>query len=430
MADTPIPTVRIPELPGYDSYGDLSVADKMAIWMATYNKTVHVPLTVLRSFLLTGGGLSHPPVLNGNSFVVKVTALEAGGVIYSIPSLAGQDFILRRTVMGAMITVDEYEVLNAGGFKLTAAGDSLSLDERFEIQLVNSVPTTGGVSSTGSGVSISGTKTVSTNTTLGPSDIGKLIQIRAGSSSIALTLPPIETIPANSEIKIETNIGNTYQATILTSGGQFIYFQNTALSSLYIGVSELLTLYRGEDGYYMLPGAFGNFMLTGEVNYKYTLGLNEVLLNGSLLPRSNYPRLWEYAQTTGPSIVTDNDWVSVDTDGRQTYRGCFSYGDGTTTFRLPNLLDMFIRGVQSLSASDSQRPYNKPGGYQVDMFKSHDHALQYYRNDSGGGSQGNTYYLGSDNGGLILTADQYKTATRGGTETRPKNIGLLPTMKC
>ncbi|GAB7536279.1 phage tail protein [Burkholderia sp. 3C] len=58
-------------------------------------------------------------------------------------------------------------------------------------------------------------------------------------------------------------------------------------------------------------------------------------LNGTQLNRADYPALWAYAQASG-TLATDADWNA----GRQ---GGFSTGNGTSTFRIPDLRGEFIR---------------------------------------------------------------------------------------
>ena len=58
--------------------------------------------------------------------------------------------------------------------------------------------------------------------------------------------------------------------------------------------------------------------------------------NGALVSRASYPALWAYANASG-NIQTDADWIA-----NKTY-GCFSTGDTTTTFRLPDLRGYFRR---------------------------------------------------------------------------------------
>lgn len=57
--------------------------------------------------------------------------------------------------------------------------------------------------------------------------------------------------------------------------------------------------------------------------------------NGAVVDRSDYPVLWAYAEASG-ALVSEADW-----QGGQW--GCFSMGDGETSFRLPELRGEFIR---------------------------------------------------------------------------------------
>ncbi|MFP3567312.1 tail fiber protein [Paraburkholderia sp. SIMBA_030] len=57
-------------------------------------------------------------------------------------------------------------------------------------------------------------------------------------------------------------------------------------------------------------------------------------LNGAVLRRADYPALWAYAQASG-AIVAEAYWTSN--------FGCFSTGDGSTNFRIPELRGEFLR---------------------------------------------------------------------------------------
>ncbi|WP_126285009.1 phage tail protein [Burkholderia stagnalis] len=85
--------------------------------------------------------------------------------------------------------------------------------------------------------------------------------------------------------------------------------------------------------------------------------------NGALVNRADYPGLWAYAQASG-ALVSDDDW-------RKERWGCFSSGDGTTTFRLPELRGEFIRcWADGRDDIDAQRAI---GSFQNHQNKSHGH---------------------------------------------------------
>ncbi|MBW5808154.1 phage tail protein [Burkholderia sp. COPS] len=85
--------------------------------------------------------------------------------------------------------------------------------------------------------------------------------------------------------------------------------------------------------------------------------------NGALVNRADYPALWAYAQASG-ALVSDSEWQN----GRW---GCFSTGDGATTFRLPEMRGEFIRcWADGRNDIDAQRAI---GSSQGDQNRSHAH---------------------------------------------------------
>ncbi|RSB83163.1 phage tail protein [Burkholderia cenocepacia] len=70
-------------------------------------------------------------------------------------------------------------------------------------------------------------------------------------------------------------------------------------------------------------------------------------LNGALLKRADYPALWAYAQASG-ALSTETDWAAG-------WSGTFSTGDGTTTFRIPELRGEFVRCWDDTRGVDPNR---------------------------------------------------------------------------
>jgi microcystin-dependent protein len=96
----------------------------------------------------------------------------------------------------------------------------------------------------------------------------------------------------------------------------------------------------------------------------------------------------------------------------------FGVGDGSTTFKLPDLRGEFVRAWDDGKGVDTGREL---GSLQEDMFKQHVHGI--WGNSSAGVTSGDAsnyitrIYLNDDSGAA------------GGTETRPKNIALLACIK-
>lgn len=88
-----------------------------------------------------------------------------------------------------------------------------------------------------------------------------------------------------------------------------------------------------------------------------------VKANGAPLNRADYPALWAYAQASG-ALVAEKDWANGNW-------GCFSDGDGSTTFRIPELRGEFIRcWADGRDDIDAQR---RIGSYQSGQNQSHAH---------------------------------------------------------
>jgi phage-related tail fiber protein len=95
----------------------------------------------------------------------------------------------------------------------------------------------------------------------------------------------------------------------------------------------------------------------------------------------------------------------------------FGSGDGSTTFNLPNLRGEFIRGWDNGRGVDPARAF---GSSQADAFASHTH----------GGVP-----VSAASAGMVFNptasynATAGSTSAAGGTETRPRNVALLPCIK-
>lgn len=130
--------------------------------------------------------------------------------------------------------------------------------------------------------------------------------------------------------------------------------------------------------------------------------------NGTLISRTTYAALWTYAQASG-NIVVDGSWSATTTPGS------FSSGDGSTTFRIPDLRGLFFRAWDDGAGVDSGRAI---GSYQADSFASHTHPV------SNVGSPGAA--IGS---GLAFGISAATSGATGGSETRPQNAALIACIK-
>lgn len=123
---------------------------------------------------------------------------------------------------------------------------------------------------------------------------------------------------------------------------------------------------------------------------------------------------------------------------RTTYAGLFAAigtvfgaGDGSTTFKLPDLRGEFVRGWDDARGIDAARAF---GSAQTDAFQGHWHQITATES---GGSGGSGAWTGSGGaaGGTILN-DRVREPVTGShgapriaAETRPRNVALLACIK-
>jgi hypothetical protein len=122
--------------------------------------------------------------------------------------------------------------------------------------------------------------------------------------------------------------------------------------------------------------------------------------NGALVKRADYPALWAYAQASG-ALVTDKIW------GEENW-GCFSDGDGSTTFRIPELRGEFLRAwADGRDDLDAKR---RIGSWQGSQNQNHGH-------DASSGPDG-------DHGHAAWTDTQGYHAHSVGQEPHAHGIGM------
>ncbi len=133
-----------------------------------------------------------------------------------------------------------------------------------------------------------------------------------------------------------------------------------------------------------------------------------------------------FARSTAPSGYLTCNGASLSTT---TYASLFSiiqytYGGSGASFNLPDLRGEFIRGWDDGRGVDTGRTF---GSAQTDDFKSHNHSLLASGATDGGSGSG--WRWESISSTRNSTVNGTNIGSTGGTETRPRNIALLPCIK-
>ncbi|WP_374465599.1 phage tail protein, partial [Chryseobacterium sp.] len=157
----------------------------------------------------------------------------------------------------------------------------------------------------------------------------------------------------------------------------------------------------------------------GEVRYGYTPQSFSLPANGTLVNRADFPRLWQMVSKYS-KIVTDSQWLN----GSGLNSGYFSSGNGTSTFRVPDLRGLFIRGLDGGRGIDLDRNSAniQDGSFQADALKKHKHLITDVHPYDGFALLGGGFNGGANNFKWRNT----ETQEAGTYETRPQNIALTP----
>lgn len=189
-------------------------------------------------------------------------------------------------------------------------------------------------------------------------------------------------------------------------------------------------------------------LLDGKQGSAYVQSINGVVpdsngaINLASIPSGSV--LW-YAQNSPPAGFLFANGAAV---SRSTYSVLFAAigttfgsGNGSTTFNLPDLRGVFIRGWDNGRGEDSGRTF---GSYQSDAIQSHVHAM--FRGtfgSTGAVSAGETIAIAAGDatnpsgvgyayhltGASGTVPDVGATGSFGGNDTRPTNVALLPIIK-
>lgn len=241
----------------------------------------------------------------------------------------------------------------------------------------------------------------------------------------------VNTITPHSTSKVDfegLEVPSYLGAPLVVEPGADTYFPSTELSGKVTDIVHALelalNLASGTSGLTLNQLMARVRVPTGTVTYGYYASAppGTLFLHGLVYNRADYPALYALAVSAG-LIVTDAVWNTGSND-----KGMFSSGDGTTTFRVPDIRGRFIRCINtSASGIDLGRTL---GSVQTDALQDITGTLGII---TGGGPGTGAFavdgaHVNHLNSGVAgtepgITFDASRVA-RTSTETRPTNVAL------
>ena len=278
-------------------------------------------------------------------------------------------------------------------------------------------------------------KTLNGNYSFDISDLGKGFSFHISANS-TFVLPDVSTLLPGTTVPITTRIPVIKALSVLCYGSQLIYDGSLDLSTMYMHDGERLVLVAVDEDngdtpdHWEIIDADGNFKTAGQSFGVRKQPRNSIINNGclpesggALLVRQDMPRLWAVVNSMSSGLVSDSTWLS-NPGGKPVYRGMFSLGNGTTTFRAPDERAMSDRYADLGRGIDNSRLSNAIGGYEEDSNKEHTHNI----------SEGGDTHLDSVGKWRVIQSNaDFRDADidislkkEGGAENIVKNISKIP----
>ena len=249
------------------------------------------------------------------------------------------------------------------------------------------------------------------------------------------TTSPSAILEVNGNIKTDTGIifpDNTTLTSANIVSAQNI--QSNTNSNFVIGTSTCVTIIQSTTTISNNLQVSGNEVL-GTASSSATLTVNGRIMDktGFVMPVGT---ILPYGGTSAPA-----GWLLCDGTAysRSTYVDLFSAiginfgsGNGTSTFNVPDMRGMFLRGLDYVNGIErglDTDKYRVVGSTQSDMLQGHSHENEYTQTNSPGGGitlegSGATINGNFPNNFVTISSDGTNGNPRTGKETRPVDVAV------
>lgn len=274
------------------------------------------------------------------------------------------------------------------------------------------------------------------NATITAASKYKLNYISIASGNAIITIDDVANFQTGAILAFKCNCPDKKMITFQTTSSQLIDDGIVAVSKKYAAKGEEFKLVAAGDHWLMID-AKGNWDKVGQEDLLRFQPTNSIIANGCtpeisgvLLSRTDLPRLWE---KVSPVAIDDATWLS-----NIAYRGYWSRGNGSTSFRSPDYRAMVFRGLDLGRGIRVGQLDNTPGSYEADGLLSHNHVSGNWNRAGAKASEvGGVQTPGAtDNanapfeyrvGGMDTTLwEDARIKAVGNAENTVKNAGLLP----
>lgn len=244
-----------------------------------------------------------------------------------------------------------------------------------------------------------------------------LVLVDATASSVTLTLPAANATLGVRDVMVRRMDGAQTTLMIRAAGADKIKFHTHLRSEGY----QFFPLLGAGDFWHLRSDGSGNWYPVSRLDDS---PLGRVFIetaivqapggygapDGTLYSRGSWPWLWDFAQQSG-MLVADS--------ARAGMEGCWTTGDGSTTFRCPDVRGEHPRFLDSGRGIDEGRI---PGSWVSDQVKAHSHSYNVASANTGSGGTQNP--IPTDTPGTTK-----QTNMVGGEENRVRTIAFPARMK-
>lgn len=269
---------------------------------------------------------------------------------------------------------------------------------------------------------------VGANATIDTTYLHKLILLRPSSSNIVVQLPSVASFNEGDILHFKCKAPGIRHANLKTTGSQPIIFDNgMSPTETWFYDGEILKLVATGEGW-EVDYEKGHFTTVGEMLDGMIVHKNMLIRNGALPLRTDYPRLWWWAENklvAGQTLLSYATWNSH----AYRYKGCFNTGNGTTTFGIPDDRGMFTRYLDQGRGVSSSRVHNYAGGFEQDQVGEHEHLIYGQDNDAPPNGRPQEVANIEDPGTSGAKASRKTSKHNPGGETIVKNNAKLPLLR-